>query len=245
MGRPVRNVTAGGTYHVTARGNNGRRIFVTDDERMRFLGTVAEVVGKRSWTNLAYCLMSNHIHLILRTQEADLSDGMRDILARHAKAFNREHGRTGHLFCERFYSVDVASEAHLFAALRYVARNPVKAGLVQSAHLWRWGSYRAVVLKQAPSAGHDREWVLDQFHHDRAQAVGLLREFVEGDEGDASAPLVDAPTVARPSTLAMVMDVNAAIAASVDRGYSLRQIADDLGMSRSSVAHRLRRNRRS
>jgi REP element-mobilizing transposase RayT len=98
VARPPRLEIAGAIYHVIARGNERRAIFRDDNDRLGFLELVATVVRERSWQLLAYCLMDNHYHLLLRTQHADLAAGIHYLNGVYAQRFNRRHRRVGHLF---------------------------------------------------------------------------------------------------------------------------------------------------
>src|SRR5687767_10491530 len=110
MGRKPREILAGGIYHVFARGNNRQRIFTDDLDRKSYLLILEEVCDRFSWARLGYCLMSNHVHLLLETEEGNLSDGMQRLQNRYAKRFNYRHERSGHLFGGRFGSVRVETD---------------------------------------------------------------------------------------------------------------------------------------
>ena len=97
MARPLRLDHAGGVWHVTSRGNERREIFREDEDRERFLRTLAEVVRRFRWRVHAYVLMGNHYHLLLETPEPTLSRGMRHLNGIYTQRFNRRHGRVGHL----------------------------------------------------------------------------------------------------------------------------------------------------
>lgn len=248
MGRAPRMLAAGATYHVMARGNNHQPIFLDDADRERFLGMFGDVVTHRSWAHLAYCLMGNHFHSVVRTDKADLSHGMRDLLGRYARAFNTERGRSGRLFDDRFHGVPIESDEQLLQTVRYVARNPVRAGLVERAEEWRWGSYAPVLAGEPGHASLDVGGLLGLFHPIPKRAVSLLRAFVvdEGPEAKAGTALsVDGRPRLRPSpaNLSLVMATNDAVAAARALGHTQEQIAASLGLSRSSVAHRMRRRR--
>lgn len=145
MPRPPRVIHPDEIYHLTARGANRAAIFVDDDDRQRFLMRLGATARRRSWSCLAYCLMGNHVHLVVRGPGGALSSGMRDLLGGHGMAFNHRHGRTGHVFGERFHHVHVAHHRQLLATIRYVALNPVRAGLVARPEEWPWSSYGALV----------------------------------------------------------------------------------------------------
>jgi REP element-mobilizing transposase RayT len=128
----------GGIYHVSARGNNRQPIFIDDRDRRLYLLILGDVTAEFGWIRLGHCLMDNHVHLILETPEANLSDGMHRLQMRYTRRFNHRHERTGHLFGSRFNSVRVVSDRQLVAATEYVLANPVKAGLCEQPESWPW-----------------------------------------------------------------------------------------------------------
>jgi putative transposase len=150
MPRSPRPLLPGGIYHVTSRGNRHEAIFVDDGDRDRFLVMFSEVAVLFRWHCHAYCLMSNHYHLLLETPEGNISVGMHRLNGNYARWFNRRHGFEGHLFQDRFHAVLVESDWHLLEASRYITLNPVRAGLCSHAGHWPWSSYGALV-GQAPA----------------------------------------------------------------------------------------------
>jgi REP element-mobilizing transposase RayT len=168
VARKPRENVVGGIYHVFARGNDRRPVFVDDADRYAYLMILSEVCGQAEWTRLAHCLMNNHVHLLLETPLPNLSEGMQRIQSRYAQRFNRRHDRSGHLFQGRFKSVRVVSDAQLITVTRYIAMNPVEAGLCESAELWHWSDcsearsrcdavYGKSAGGQTPSVGSDPE----------------------------------------------------------------------------------------
>jgi putative transposase len=142
MPRTARIEAEGGIHHVTLRGNRGQVIFRDDGDRSFFLRALDVAAREYHWAWLAYCLMSNHCHLVIETPERTLGLGMRQLAGRHAQAFNRRHGTYGHVFQGRYGSVLVDSDVHFAQLLRYVALNPVSAGLCTEPAEWRWSSHR-------------------------------------------------------------------------------------------------------
>jgi REP element-mobilizing transposase RayT len=133
------------TFHVTAHGNGENEpIFVDDRDRQRFLQTLAETTTRFVWDVRAYCLMDTHYHLLVHTPELTLARGMARLNGIHAQTFNFRHRRRGHLFRDRYWSAPLLTDEHLLLALRYIARNPVAAGLCETADEWRWSSHRAI-----------------------------------------------------------------------------------------------------
>ena len=138
MARPLRNFEPGGYYHITARGNNGADIVLDDEDRAAFVRLLARTAVRFGIHVRAWCLMSNHYHLILEAPTGDVSRAVQYLNGVHARRFNRRHDRTGHLFRARFRATVLESERHLEAACAYVLLNPVRAGLVASTDDWRW-----------------------------------------------------------------------------------------------------------
>ena len=145
MGRAVRIIHADEAYHLTARGSNRGTIFIDDDDRQRFVMRLGTAAQRYEWSCLAYCLMGNHIHVVTRAPAGSIARGMRDLLGGHARHFNSRHDRSGHVFGSRFHHVHIASERQLLATLRYVALNPVRAGLVERPEEWAWSSYASLM----------------------------------------------------------------------------------------------------
>src|SRR5690242_13743227 len=105
MGRKPRENVANGVYHVFARGNSRAPIYLDDDDRRIYLWMLARVVLRQGWRCLAYCLMTNHVHLLLETPEPNLSHGMQQLHGGYALSFNARHGRIGHVFQGRYGAV--------------------------------------------------------------------------------------------------------------------------------------------
>jgi REP element-mobilizing transposase RayT len=143
MSRVARIVVPGYPHHVTQRGNRRADVFETDDDRhayLRFLKKYGERHGLDIW---AYCLMTNHIHLVaVPEREESLARALRDAHTVYAMRFNTRTQMSGHVWQGRFYSC-VLDESHLWAAVRYVERNPVRAGMVDRAEDHPWSSARA------------------------------------------------------------------------------------------------------
>ncbi|MEO6276504.1 transposase [Roseateles sp.] len=143
MSRPLRIEFPSALYHVTSRGDRREDIFVDDNDRARLLAVVGQGLARFDAQLLAYCLMGNHYHFVLHTRRANLSLLMRHVNGVYTQAFNRRHGKVGHLFQGRFKAILVDREAYLLEVCRYVELNPVRAGMVAGPAGWPWSSYRA------------------------------------------------------------------------------------------------------
>ena len=190
MARPLRIEFAGALYHLTSRGDRREDIFLDDVDRKMFLEVLADVCDRFRWVCHAYCLMSNHYHLVVETRESTLSQGMRQLNGVFTQRSNRRHHRVGHVFQGRYKAILVQKEAYLLELVRYVVLNPVRAGMVRSAREWPWSSYRATAgMIEAPSWLH-LDWVLSAFGSKRKAAMVAFRQFVS-DGRAANAPWAD------------------------------------------------------
>ena len=150
MPRPPRIEVENGIFHVATRAVDGAFAYREIQDRLDFLDFLWTTVGTYEWRCQSYCLMGTHYHLIVQTPNANLAAGMQMLNGRYAQRFNWRYARRGHLFGGRFASVLVEDDAHLIAAHRYVARNPIRAGLCADPGAWRWSSYRALVGLEPP-----------------------------------------------------------------------------------------------
>jgi REP element-mobilizing transposase RayT len=180
MSRKLRIEVPNGFFHIATRSVAERRCFGEIADRLDFLELLANVAETSKWLCQSYCLMGNHYHLVVQTPEPTLSSGMQMLNGRYAQQFNRRHeGRKGHLFGSRFYSVLLETDAHLLAALRHVARNPVTAGLCADPADWRWSSYRATIGLASAPRFLDVDHVLDLFGVRRSAARVAFASYVE------------------------------------------------------------------
>ena len=189
MGRPLRLEFHGAVYHVTARGDRQEAIFEDDDDRLAFIDLLAKEVSQQGWLLYAFCLMDNHYHLLLETPEPTLVRGMRRLNGVYTQAFNRRHGRVGHVLQGRYKAILVDKDSYLLELCRYVVLNPVRAGTVSSAAEWPWSSYLATAGKMACPEWLSADHVLGLFSTERSHARRAYARFVaEGSEGPSPWP---------------------------------------------------------
>ncbi|HEY2868207.1 MAG TPA: transposase [Gaiellales bacterium] len=170
IGRRPRIDYPGAIHHVTTRGNAKAAIFRTSRDASVFLATLGTVLRDHRWPCFAYCLMPNHYHLLVETPEANLSVGMHSLNTKYARLFNAAHDRVGHVFQQRFHAEAVGKDQHLLEAMRYIALNPVRAGLATTPAAWRWSSHRAMAGLAAPPRWLARDRTLRLFGPDGADA---------------------------------------------------------------------------
>jgi REP element-mobilizing transposase RayT len=188
MARPLRLEFAGALYHVTARGNERRSIFLGDTggDRRAFLDLLGATCERFNWLVHAYCLMTNHYHLLVETPDANLSKGMRQLNGVFTQYVNRTHTRIGHLFQGRFKAILVERESYLLELSRYVVLNPVRARMVAAPGEWPWSSYRAMIGEEPAPEWLETDAVLRAFSEERRTAVAGYRRFVAEGIGAAS-----------------------------------------------------------
>ena len=171
MPRIPRGQAAGYAYHVLNRGNGGTTVFHKDGDYTAFLDLLA--LAKRNFPVqvFAVCLMPNHFHLVVQpATAAALSPFMQWWMTSHVRRYHRHYRSHGHVWQGRFKSFPIQHDAHLLTVLRYVLRNPVRAGLVDQAIDWPWSSLRFPNLSDPVPVEMPREWVhwIDQplFEHE-------------------------------------------------------------------------------
>jgi putative transposase len=145
MPRPLRIEYGGARYHIVSRGDRREDIFLSEEDRLVFLDTLGQACRKTGWQVHAYCLMSNHFHLVLETAQPNLVVGMKWLLGTYTQRFNRRHGHWGHLFGGRYKAqvIDGRSRGYLRCVCDYVHLNPVSARMITQRKLsdYRWSSY--------------------------------------------------------------------------------------------------------
>jgi putative transposase len=177
MARRRRHFFKGAIFHVMFRGNKGQSVFSSDEERCRFCLLMQEGVERFGHRILAFCFMTNHIHLAIQVNEVSLSKICQNLLFRYTVFCNKRHKTVGHLFQGRFKSVLVDSDRYLKELVRYIHLNPVRAHLVADPLQYRWSSHQAYMMKE------EFTWLsidecLQRFSKSRSEAVKAFYEYV-------------------------------------------------------------------
>jgi len=142
MARAIRIDFPGALHHVIVKGNRDGDIFYNANDKKLFLSQLSSLVKKYGFTLYAYCLMDNHIHLLIETGDITLSKLMGELLTRYVQGFNKRWNKKGHLLGDRYKSILVDKESYLLVLVRYIHLNPVKAGIVKLPKEYPWSSYR-------------------------------------------------------------------------------------------------------
>jgi putative transposase len=230
MARPHRPLAAGLVYHVTARGNAKAPIFLADADYEVFLSGLAVARRLDGLLCHAYCLMENHSHLLVETPRANLDEAMQRLNGTYAMRFNRNHERNGHVFEGRYGTKLITDDDYALTVVRYVAVNPVRAGLCAAPEEWPWSSYAATAGLVAPQpflTSRVVGWFGDREQYRRFVAGGLHHATLES----------------RPSLAVLIPRRDSKLIAAAHRthGYKLAEIADHLGIGLSTVWRDVRR----
>lgn len=178
MPRQMRMQSRTKIYHVMIRGNEKRNLFLDDEDRRKFLNILREKNLEQKYAVYAYCLMGNHVHLVINEGEDEISRIMKRINTSYAYYFNKRYCRAGHVFQDRFKSEAIEWEKYLLAVVRYIHNNPVKAGITSNISEYQWSSYHDYVNDNFSSSQIiDRDTVLDIFSSNQENAVEKLIEF--------------------------------------------------------------------
>ena len=174
MPKRDRRDEAGAIQHVYAHAVANELLFVDAEDCELYLRLLARTVADCHWICLSYCLMGNHVHLLVETQEANLSEGMQWLHWRYAVEFNQRHGKRGHCFDRPFGSTRVQSQEQFEAVARYIPLNPVAAGFCGMPDDWTWGSYRGLVTGDEPAwmGGARLLWFLGSLDRYRRLVAG-------------------------------------------------------------------------
>jgi putative transposase len=178
MPRHQRILSETGTYHVMLRGNERKNLFLDNEDKQRFLDTLFVKKKETGFLIYAYCLMDNHVHLLVREAPEGLANMMKRINTSYAYYFNKKTHRVGHLFQDRFKSEPIEDERNLLAVIRYIHDNPVKAGIVKKTEQYRWSSYDSYLNPQKVAARIvDTDFILSIFANNQKVAIQEFKTF--------------------------------------------------------------------
>ena len=175
MPRQQRQKSQSGYYHIMIRGNERRNIFLDDKDRLRFIDTLYEKKQGLQFYLHAYCLMDNHVHLMISEGDEDIATSMKRITVSYVYYFNKKYERVGHLFQDRFKSEAIEGDSYVISLARYIHQNPVKATMVKTADEYKWSSCNSYLnADNLFSKILDMDTVLDLYSSDREKAKRLF-----------------------------------------------------------------------
>ncbi|WP_273226972.1 REP-associated tyrosine transposase [Geosporobacter ferrireducens] len=177
MPRQAREKGEFSTYHIIQRGNDRKEIFLSDYDKNRFIETLIKMKNKYNFIIYAYCLMDNHVHLLMNDNGNDISKIMKSINVSYVLYFNRKYKRHGHFFQNRFISELITDDTYLVEVSKYIHNNPVKANIVQQPEAYRWSSY-GDYIRNVTSEFIDTDKILDGFSNTRSKAIKEYQNYV-------------------------------------------------------------------
>lgn len=248
MSRKPRQKSLIGLYHITMRGNGKQLLFEDDEDRRRILSLVRSSIVRFNIRLIAWCLMGNHVHLVLSDPDDNVSEAMHLVMSCYATWYNRRHGHVGHVFQDRFSSAPISSEEYLLDAIRYVHFNPQKAGICPYG-AYRWSSHLDYVERDPDIATVDLAFVRFAFTRVRdyqtfmnASNVVVVRPSTGGriDEDEALDVGISLVRLFGLSELSDVKSLdktkrNEVLAAMRGAGLSIRQIQRLTGVGEWSI----------
>lgn len=184
MPRRARIQSQSRVYHVMMRGNERKNIFLNDEDKAKFLDIIYEKKKVSRFNLYAYCLMDNHIHLIISENKDSLARIMKRVNTSYAYYFNKTYIRIGHLFQDRFRSEPIENDNYLLAAARYVHNNPVKANMVKNVEDYKWSSYKLYLEVSRRSNIIDKDMIFGIFSEDKEKAIEAFKEFTNKPNSD-------------------------------------------------------------
>jgi len=183
MTRPLRIIYAGAWYHVMNRGRRGEEIFSCAGDYRAFVDLLQESCRMWQVRIAAYCLMGNHYHLLLQTPQANLSRCMRHINGIYTQRYNRLYRSDGQLFRGRYKAIVVDADNYLLELVRYIHRNPVRAGIVKQAAQYKWSSHKGYI------SGSKKEWnwlykdlVLEMLDVNKTRQISAYKRFISDED---------------------------------------------------------------
>lgn len=186
MPRKSRMLCNSGIYHIMLRGNERKNIFIDEEDRLRFIDTLQEKKKLSEYFLYAYCLMDNHVHLVVRENKDGLHRIMKRINTSYAYYFNKKYKRVGHVFQDRFKSQCIESDGQLLTVINYVHNNPVKANMVKIADDFKWSSYNLIAQNNKNGICLvERNEILELFSPDENKARKLFSKYSNDDYGYA------------------------------------------------------------
>ncbi len=182
MSRPLRIEYPGAWYHVMNRGRRSESIFSDRSDYLLFIDLLIETSEIFNVKVAAYCLMTNHYHLLLHTPDGNISRCMRHLNSVYTQRYNRTHGCDGQLFRGRYASILVSEDSHLLQLVRYIHNNPVKAGLVKDIPDYEWSSYRGYLSYAGKWNWLYKDYIFSMITPEKGGRLKSFIEFMKDDD---------------------------------------------------------------
>jgi len=159
------------------RGNERKNIFIDEEDPRKFIEILISKKELSCYDLYAYCLMGNHVHLLIKENEESISQIMKRINVSYAYHFNKKYSRVGHVFQDRYKSEAIEREKYLLAVVRYIHNNPVKAKITNSPSKYKWSSFVDYINEEIGNELVDKEFILSLFSNDHKESLRLFKEF--------------------------------------------------------------------
>jgi REP element-mobilizing transposase RayT len=185
MPRDARRKSESGIYHIMVRGINRQNIFHDDEDLQRYLETIVRMKKENRFKVYGFCLMTNHVHMLVQEGEEEISLIMKRIGTSYAWWYNSKYNRVGHVFQDRFKSEGIDNDAYLFSVIRYIHNNPVLAGMAKEPEEYRWSSCRLYYgQKEYPVGLTDTGFILGLFANNEIEAVKRFEQHMKLEHQD-------------------------------------------------------------
>ena len=182
MSRPLRIEYPGAWYHVMNRGRRSEFIFLDKHDYSMFIDLLIELSEMWNANVAAYCLMTNHYHILVQTPDANISRCMRHLNSVYTQRYNSRHGFNGPLFRGRYKSILVCEDSYLLQLVRYIHKNPVKAGIVKNIPDYEWSSYKGYLSYAKKWEWLHKDYILSMITSKKRDKLKPFIEFMQEDD---------------------------------------------------------------
>lgn len=217
MPRAARIKSESGIYHIIMRGINRQVLFETEQDRTRFIETLQRYRGISKYKLYAYCLMSNHVHLLIRECEEPLETVMRRICGSYVLWYNKKYDRVGYLLQDRFKSEPVEDNTYFLTVLRYIFQNPVKAGIVGKIKNYNWTNYNDYI---EGSQRTDTDFILSIFTStNKEKSIIDFKEYINRENNDECLDVINKRRITDDEAIKIIKSY-----CNVDHGTDLQKL---------------------
>jgi len=199
-----KTIVAGGIYHITQRAPGREELFLEDDDRLRFIALLKKCANKYKIDIFAFSLMPNHLHILLKINEENLSKSMKYLFEKYAVYFNSKYQRKGHVFCGRYRAAFCNDENYLLTISVYIHLNSYKAKLVKSPFEYRWHSLD-IYVKSLKSSFIKNDMVLSLLHSVPKKAKEIYRDVISGGKSLKYVNILEEPDAVRKFYRALIL----------------------------------------
>lgn len=176
MARKARIQSPTNYYHIMARGNNREYIFTNPDHKTYYLEVLNEQAEDSLIEIAAYCIMDNHVHMVIEADMLNLTKAMKSINIKFAMRINKQNNRVGHVFQDRYKSEAIYNDSHLQQIVRYVHNNPIKAKISKTLDQYKWSSYNEYINKNEIINENQKDFILNYYNNDIKNFIKFHKE---------------------------------------------------------------------